>query len=234
MCPIQSLPIDIVRCIFYDYLISSPYSELTKPLHPVENKFPLGLTELRNFLSCNRRVCSDWSRDLIYFNLSKKWTVLFVQDFTFRDRVIALVKDPTRQIGLNVSGPVMCDAVTDEMIRKNCNHVHCIYFPPFLINSRVYLIDNVNILHFAGDCQIPDLSSFNNTVELSVSAVFKFPEIYPDALQKVRYLFIDFAPNITRIPALPQLERLQLKHVENLQEIDILGCPNLKEVSLSQ
>jgi hypothetical protein len=103
MCPVQSLPLDIVRCVFYEYLIPSLYLDFTRPNCQNEDKLPFGRQELRNFLSCNRTLRSQWRRDLIYFNLSKERTFAFVQDVAFHDRVISLVKDPMRQIGLNFS-----------------------------------------------------------------------------------------------------------------------------------
>jgi hypothetical protein len=121
------------------------------------------------------------------------------------------------------------------VIHHNCNNVHYIAFEGALPTTQISLIDNVHILRFIGAWCVSDVSSFNNTVELSL--LFSAPilrEIGERDIQKVRSLFIEGTPHVTRLPPLPSLERLQLKHLENLEEIDVLGCPNLKEVSLSE
>jgi hypothetical protein len=234
MCTIQSLPIDIVRYVFYEYLIPSPYSEFTHPNRANQNKFPFGRKDLRNFFSCNRGFRCYWSRDLIYLNLSEAWSLAFVQDFAFHDRVVSLVKDPMRQIGLTFSTRPSWEVTTDEMIHHNCNHVHYVTFNASSIGARISLIDNAHILNYAGAWNVTDISSFNNTVQLSLTSAHVLPEISDRDLQKVRYLAVRFAPFVTRLPPLPCLERLQLMNLASLREIDALGCPNLKEVSLSE
>jgi hypothetical protein len=132
---------------------------------------------------------------LIYFNLSKERTFAFVQDVAFHDRVISLVKDPMRQIGLNFSSLFSWGAVTDEVIHHNCNNVHYIAFEGALPTTQISLIDNVHILRFIGAWCVSDVSSFNNTVELSL--LFSAPilrEIGERDIQKVRSLFIERTP----------------------------------------
>jgi Leucine-rich repeat (LRR) protein len=234
MCTIQSLPIEIIRYVFYEYLIPSPYSEFINPNRANRNIFPFGRKELRNFLSCTRGFRGHWSRELIYFNLSEPWSLAYVQDIAFHDRVVSLVRDPMRQIGLIFFNHPSWEAISDEMVHQNCNHVHYVTFNTSSIGARISLIDNVHILNYAGAWNVKDISSFNQTVQLSLTSAHILPEITERDLQKVHYLVIRFAPFVTRLPSLPCLERLQLRNLANLKEIDVLGCPNLKEVSLSE
>jgi hypothetical protein len=124
------------------------------------------------------------------------------------------------------------------MIKRNANHIHTLFFGEARGHQEMVqhfpFLDDVHIMYTDGVWKSNDPSNFANVYDLSIVCANPIPDLDEGICQNIRCLRIDAAVNVTRIPALPLVERLSLTDLKNLKTIDVTGCPNLKRLRIER
>jgi hypothetical protein len=234
---VHDFPLDLLRFIVSTYLLYSPYSDTNYFCRDIY-RVSCGKYSLRSFLSCCKRLRNEIGPYLIYFDLRSKHSVRFVTDQAFHDRVISLVVNPKLQIGLHFGHKTPPEPIPEDMIKRNSNHIHALIFGEVRGHQEMVQhfpsLDDVQIMYTDGVWKSNDPSNFASVYDLSIICANTIPDLDEGMFQKIRFLRIDDATNVTRIPALPLVERLELTGLKNLKTIDVAGCPNLKELQIAK
>eukprot|EP01040_Poterioochromonas_malhamensis_P006061 gene6061-6516_t len=254
---IQDLPIELIRKILYEFILSSPHSEdkeKARGCYKMSFQYCYGKMTLRAFLISSKRVFHQWGRVLNYINLDIDHTTRYARDESFRHHVRSLVEDPKRQLGLHLRLPKSRVVEEDNAFIAKCNHVHHIYHDTKLEQHQYTLLNDVAILMGNSSLFVEDISVFTNNNDIVIGSPsiqcidnsfslrfgnLEYLTIYhannltriEGGLPRLRYLHLNTAYHFVELSGVPTLEHLELHYLNKLTTIRDIG--NLKEVRIS-
>jgi hypothetical protein len=122
----------------------------------------LAREEFQAFLHANKHVHSEYiSRR--YISLNKKYSMLYYESASFRERILSMILNPRRQLAINLSA---CSGVTDVSMLGG---VHTLNLSNCRGVTDVGMLGGVHTLNLSGCSGVTDVSMLGGVHTLDLS-----------------------------------------------------------------
>jgi hypothetical protein len=218
---IYLLPIDLL------YLIKEFFFSIRNQNYSYKNEI-----QWRNFLNTNKYYFHNVKKGTIYLRLNKYYSVQYLTDSSFREKVTNIMKDPWKQLGIDLSYTSLIFENYDLSCLNGVNYLDLSYTKVRSIEhiSRVYEL-NVNCTDITDISSLTDVIVLNATACLSIEKYLQQSDLHEYPEPKMEKLNLAFCTQLIDVSFCKNLHILNLSRCENIIDVSMLG--NVYELNLS-
>ena len=174
----------------------------------------LARQEFQSFLQVNKHVYSEYV-GYRFISLNRKLSLLYVENEQFRDRVLALIINPRRQLALNLS---QCLTISDV---SKLADVHTLNLSGCRNIVDVSALVEVTKLNLTGCSKVTDVSALGGVTDLNLTRCINITDV--SALGGVTTLNLLSCCMITKVNALGGVTTLYLSRCSKIIDVGALG-----------